>query len=160
MQIQFIVDWQVQLSRNLRLTAVNLKDLTSFYKDSLDIIHNRSNELFSKDWNNVEKNPIWAALWVKTINARQKGWWYYKKPSNNPWILRWTWRLQTDITKKYDNTWWVFAFNAPYAIYHHQWSWKLPKRAIIDLSNETNTKIIKALQKKINDDIKIFWKQK
>jgi len=159
MQIKFEVNWQIQLSRNLRLVAINLKNLKPFFEKSLDIIKERTDEVFEKEWSNVEKNPKWRKLTPRVEKARIKRWWYYKKTPNNPWILRWTWNLQENITKEATNKNWVLIYNAPYAIYHQNWWLNLPKRAIIDLSNKVNDKIIKTLQMKINNDIKIFGKQ-
>ena len=50
-------------------------------------------------------------------------------------------------------------FRDPKAIYHQEWSSKLPKRPIIDLDNATNVKIVKSLQVKIENDIGIFNNQ-
>lgn len=152
MQIKFEINWQVQLSRNLRLAWVKLKNLTPFIKDALDIVDNRSKQIFNNAWLNVEKNPIWAPLKTKTIEYKKKKYW-----STTPLVN--TWRLKNDIVKQASNNQWFLLFKSPYAIYHQEGGKYLPRRAIIDLDNATNRKIIKALQNKINEDCKIFGKQ-
>lgn len=158
-QIKFTINWEVQLSRNLRTLAVNIKNMWEFIKEAVEIVEDRSNEIFKSEWKNVEKNPKWAPLANSTQTARDKRYWYYKKAPNRPWTLRWTWRLQEDKTKRLLNNSWTLSYNAPYAVYHQDWWPNLPKRAIIDLSNATNEKIVKALQKKINKEIWIFGTQ-
>lgn len=158
-QIDFEVMGEKQLSRNLRVLVSNVANMQWFYKDSIDIVHNRSNMIFKDQWKNVEKAPKRERLAIRTQKARDRRRWYYKRTPNKPWILRRTWRLQSDITKEVTREYWLFKYNAPYAQYHQEWSTKLPKRAIIDLSNKTNTEIVKAMQKKIQEDIWIFWLQ-
>lgn len=159
MQVTFSVNWQVQLSRNLRLTAINLADMTPFYKDAVDIVHDRSNQVFKAEWSNVEKNEKWVPLKPKTLIARSKRWGQYKATPNNPATLRWTGKLQDNIKKTILSSGWKLEYLQPYAIYHQDWWKNLPRRAIIDLSNATNNLIIKALQKKIQKDVGIFGKQ-
>lgn len=158
-QIDFEVMGEKQLSRNLRVLVSNVANMQWFYKDSIDIVQNRSNKIFKDQWKNVEKAPKRERLATRTQQARDRRRWYYKRTPNKPWILRRTWRLQSDITKEVTREYWLFKYNAPYAQYHQAWSAKLPKRAIIDLSNKTNTEIVKAMQKKIQEDIWIFWLQ-
>lgn len=159
MQLTFIVNWEKQLSRNLRIFAVNIWNLQPFFKDSVDIVHERSNSIFKSSWSNVEKSPTWKPLSQSTLKARSSRKGYYRQSPSSPWVLRWTWKLQDNISKSFTKTSWKLEYLQPYAKYHQNWWKKLPKRAIIDLSNSTNALIIKALQKKINDDIWIFWRQ-
>lgn len=153
------VNWDVQLSRNLRVLANNITDYSDFFKDALDIVQKRTNDMFTAQWKNLEKSSNWKDLSQTTLVARSSRQWYYKNAPNNPWVLRWTWRLQEDVAKIVGNTSASITWKAPYAEYHQEWWWRLPKRAIIDLSNETNNKIVKALQSKINRDIRIYEKQ-
>ena len=159
MQISIKINWVTELSRNLRVTATKIQDFTPFIKDSLDIMKDRTDEIFKNQWNNVEKAPVWKALKSSTVMARNWRHWYYKQTPNNPWILRWTWNLQDNVTKEVWKNKWTLSYNAPYANFHQDWWGKLPKRAIIDLSNKTNELIIKAMQKLINSITKIFWRQ-
>jgi len=159
-QIKFTVNGEVQLSRNLRVAAKSIQNMSTFIKEAVWIVEQKSDSIFSQQWRNVEKSPTWKSLAASTLAARARRSWYYKQsPAWNPWILRWTWRLQKDRTKTVTDKMWTLTFNAPYAIHHQEWWRKLPKRAIIDLDNNTNTKIVKALQKKINESIWIFWNQ-
>lgn len=158
-QITFDVTGEKQLSRNLRVLVSNVANMQWFYKDSIDIVQKRSNEIFKDEWQNVEKSPERKKLADRTQKARDRRRWYYKRTPKKPWILRRTWRLQSNITKDITRTYWLFKYNAPYAIFHQTGGWRLPKRAIIDLSNKTNTQIVKAMQEKIQKDIWIFWLQ-
>ena len=159
MQISISVSWEQQLSRNLRVFADSLTNLKEFYEQAIDIVKRRSDDLFSAQGSNVEKWPKWRWLAASTEKARINRRWYYKKSPSNPWVLRWTGRLQTDITTTANDRYWSLEFNAPYAWYHQSGWWNLPKRPILDLSNETNTLIMKALQEKIQRDIWIFGLQ-
>ncbi len=159
MQIKFDIDGDVQLSRNLRLAVVKLSNMKEFHEDAIEIMDKRSDDLFKKKWRNVEKNPKWKPLASSTKKARANRTWYYKKTPNNPSVLRWTWNLQDNRTIKSNQNFGSMQFNAPYAVYHQRWGKNLPQRAIIDLDNNTNTKIIKALQKKVQKDLKVFWLQ-
>lgn len=158
-QIAFSVSWQQQLSRNLRVLVQNIADMEWFYNSAIDIVEKRTDEVFAWRWQNVEKNPSWKALAFTTQDARARRMWYYKREPNRPSIMRWTWRLQEDRKREVHKDHGMLAFNAPYAQYHQSWWWRLPRRAIIDLDNKTNAEIVRAMQKKINDDIGIFGLQ-
>jgi phage gpG-like protein len=134
--------------------------LKPFFVEAVDIIKERSDELFENNGSNLEKWPSWAALSSGTTNARNKRRWYYKQSPSRPWVLRWTGRLQDDVTKTASDTEWGLKFNAPYAWFHHKWGGKLPKRRLIDLNNKTNEKIVKALQKLIHTQLQIFGRQR
>lgn len=159
MQLTFTVNWQVQLSRNLRTLVTQLPNMGEFFKDALDIVEKRTDEVFASKWSNVEKSERWKDLAPSTKRARERKWWYYKKTPNKPSTLRWTWRLQEDRTKIIERDRAIYQHNAPYAIYHQEWGWRLPKRAIIDLDNRTNQEIVRAMQSKIQRDIWIFGTQ-
>lgn len=92
--------------------------MEEFYKDALDLIEARSDELFAQRGQNTEKAEKWKPLASRTNKAREKRWGYYKKTPNKPSVLRWTGRLQTDRTKTIEKNRAIFEFNAPYAIYH------------------------------------------
>jgi len=159
MQLTIDVQGQRQLSRNLRLFADELHNLGDFYKEAIDIVKARSDSLFADKWANVEKWPKRKPLAASTNNARENRRGYYKNAPNKPSVLRWTGRLQDDTTTTINDRYWSFEYNAPYAVYHQEWWRNLPKRPIIDLSNETNTLITKALQNKVQKDIWIFGLQ-
>ena len=158
--IEFEVEGAVQLSRNLKMAAVKLKDMKSFHASAIRIVGKRSDMLFKKAGSNTEKSPKWKKLSSQTKKARKKRWGYYKKEPNNPSPLRWTGRLQDDRQIIVNNKFGSIEFKAPYAKYHQKGGKNLPKRAIIDLSNYTNTKIMKALQEKINKDLGVFGLQR
>lgn len=153
-QLSFTVDGDKQLSRNLRLFVDKIENLKPFYQDAIEIVKTRKDAVFSAQWSNVQKGPKRAALSSSTLTARGRGRGYYKNAPNNPGILRWTGRLQDDTTTTITDRYGSFEMNAPYAIYHQRGWGKLPKRPVLDLDNETNAEIVRALQKKINSDIK------
>ena len=159
MQITISINWDVQLNRNLRVFADSLKNMSDFYNDAIDIVKERTNAIFSAKGSNVEKWPKRKPLSASTEKARLNRRWYYKNSPNSPSTLRRTGRLQTDITTTVNDRYWSLEFNAPYAWYHQSGWGKLPKRPTLDLSNETNDKLVKKLQEKIQRDIWIFGLQ-
>jgi len=159
MQLAFEVDGVIQLSRNLRVSAVSLAQMEEFHEESTDIIEERSDSLFKKRGRNLEKSNKWKGLSKGTKTARANKWGYYKQEPNNPSLLRWTGNLQDNKTKNFNSMFGELSYNAEYAIYHHKGSGNLPKRALIDLSNSTNTLIVKAMQRKIERDLGVFGSQ-
>lgn len=160
MQVTFSVDWIIELSRNMRLVASGMwESLALFHKDAITIVKDRSDELFKNYGSNVQNWPTRKPLSPTTLKMREKRTWYYKKSPNNPWVLRWTGNLQNSAVKSSDKNEWSLTYTADYAIKHQRWDW-VPRRKIIDIDSATSTKIIKALQKIVNEKIGIFWKQK
>lgn len=158
-QIKFSVNGDVQLSRNLRVLATKVANLKGFLGNALDIVEKRTDEIFSNKGSNVKKNPKWKPLSKSTLKARENRWGYYKKTPKNPSVLRWTGNLQDNKTKAVTNRMGMLAFNASYGIYHQQGRGNLPRRAVIDLSNEVNAAIVKSLHGKIEKDIGVFGVQ-
>lgn len=159
MQISFNVNGQQQLSRNLRVAVTQLPKMKEFFQEACDIVSEKSDSLFKAQGTNVEKNPKWKNLAPSTVKARQMGWGYYKNKPSNPGILRWTGKMQESKTITVTDQAGKLEFQAPYAIHHQEGGNKLPRRAVIDLDNTTNTKIVKAMQKKIQEDLGIFGLQ-
>lgn len=159
MEIKFRVNGQTQLSRNLRVLATSLPNMKDFFNDAIDIVEEKSEAIFSSKGQNVEKWPKRKDLSPSTKKARDRRWWYYKNPPLDPSTLRRTWRLQNSKKKTVDNLRGIFEYTAPYAQYHQSGGWRLPARPLIDLDNSTNDKIVKAAQKKINDDLWVFGRQ-
>lgn len=159
MQISFEVLGAQQLSRNLRVLATNLKDTKGFFNDSLDLIKDKSDEIFSSKGGSLKNYKKWQALSNSTLRARQNRSGYYKKAPNNPSELRWTGNLQDNVSRRVGNDFGRIVWNAPYAIYHQTGGGKLPQRAIVELNPQTNAEITKLLQSKIQKDIGIFGRQ-
>lgn len=159
-KIAFEVQWDKQLSRNLRVAVSNLKNLKPFHKEAITIMEKKSDKIFSTKWKNVQKSPKWKPLASSTKKARDKRRWYYKKSPNKPSTLVWTWKMKKKRKRIANNNFWSFEFTDRVAQYHQKWWKHLPKRALIDLDNKTNTILVRALQTKINKDIKIFWFQR
>ena len=161
--LELVIDGQIQLSRDLHILADKTQNMEAFYRKAIGIIEERSEDIFRQKGKNVTKSPKWEALDPKTVKARKKRWGGYKaKPATGVGVhdtLIWTGNLKNNKTKEFGANYGSLTFNAPYAIYHHRGGKNLPKRAIIDLSKETNTLIVKALQNKINNDIGNFGRQ-
>ena len=153
MEMRWSVNGDVQLSRNLRVFVTNLSKMSEFFADAVWIIENKSDQIFKQTWSNVEKNPKWSPLAASTLKARANRWGYYKNAPASPSVLRWTGRLQSDRTKVINDKLGSLTFNAPYAVYHQEWSNKLPRRAMIDIDNQSAADMVRALQSKINKDI-------
>jgi len=157
--IKMSINGDVQLSRNLRVLANDLKELKPFYKEAVEIVKKRSDDVFKTEGKNIKKSNKWEWLSSTTKTARANRWGYYKKTPNKPKAMRWTGNLQDNTTEIATKAFWLFKFNASYAIYHQKGGKTLPKRALIDLDNTTNAKITKALQKLIYKQIWIFNRQ-
>lgn len=158
-QLTFNVQGHKQVSRNLRVFAKELGDLREFFAEALEIIGARSDELFTSEGAKVQKANTWAPLAASTIKARSKRWGYYKATPSRPSVLRWTGNLQENRTVMVQATKGTLTFNAKYAVYHQGGGGSLSRRVVIDLSNPTNTMIVKALQKLIHEKVGIFGRQ-
>lgn len=158
-EVSFEVDGEKQLSRNLRVFARNMKNTQRFNKEAIDIVEQRSMEIFEKQGSNVKKAPVWKGLSDRTLKARRERTGYYKRPPSNPKILRWTGNLQNSRKKRATKQNGILEFTAPYSGFHQRGGGKLPKRVIIDLDNKTNAEIVRSLQKEINRQIGIFGLQ-
>ena len=164
-QMKFSVDGHVQLSRNMRVFAEDMKQMHEFFRDAIDIIEARTDQIFAAQGNNIEKAGSWAPLSPKTLKARERGWGYYKQTPNRPSMMRWTGRMQDTKNKNINDQFGELSFTARskkgfnYPAAHQAGSGNLPQRVIIDLSNPTNELIVKALQEKIQRDMGIFGRQ-
>ena len=159
-QLQFSVSGNVQLSRNLRLFAKEIKNLREFFEEAIGIIEARSDNVFSSQGSNVEKANPWPPLAASTLKARERRWGYYKRAPSRPSTLRWTGNLQDSRARSFSDSYGRLTFSAPYAAYHQDpRGGNLPRRVIVDLSNPTNTEIVRALQGKIQRDMGIFGRQ-
>lgn len=156
--ISLSVDWEIQLSRNLRLFADSLKNMEWFYREALDIFEDRKKEIFSGKWASTSSGA-WKALAPSTEKARERGRWYYRRSPSRPSMLRRTGNLEDSIATTVTSSYWIWEMKAPYAAFHQRWWWYLPKRMVFDIASSTKTTIVKALQKKINADLKIFGLQ-
>lgn len=84
MEMKFVVNGEVQLSRNLRVLVQNVANLQGFFGDALGIVEKKSNQIWATAGANVEKNPKWKGLAPSTQKARERRWGYYKKAPSNP----------------------------------------------------------------------------
>lgn len=53
----------------------------------------------------------------------------------------------------------ILEFTDEKAMFHQKGGWRLPQRAVLDLDNNTNTQIVKAMQEKIERDLGVFGLQ-
>lgn len=158
--ISFEIQGAKELSRNLRVLSGSLSNLSQFYKESIDIIKERSDNIFSSAWSIVEKWEKWRALSPNTLNARAKRQWYYRQtPTSGAWPLVWTGNLKNNVTKEITNSYWKLQYNEKYAKFHQSGGGRLPQRKIIDVDNQTGSKIVKALQWEIQRQSPIFLRQ-
>lgn len=70
--ITFTVNGEVQLSRNLRVAARSIQNMSTFIKEAVEIVEDKSDAIFDKQGVNVEKNPTWKNLAASTIAARER----------------------------------------------------------------------------------------
>ena len=157
--VNFNVQGVTQVSRNLRVLAKDITNLGEFYGDALDIITARSDSIFAVAGANVQRAGVWPPLAASTIKAREKRWGYYKRSPSRPGVLRWTGNLQENKDRHVSDRGGRLTYRAPYAIYHQDGGGHLPRRVVVDLSDETGMQIVKSLQAKINRDIGVFGRQ-
>lgn len=74
MQIQFSVNGDVQLSRNLRVLVTQLSRMSEFYSEAIGLVADKSDRIFKNAGMNVEKSPTWKTLAPSTLRAREKRW--------------------------------------------------------------------------------------
>ena len=159
-QMQYEVDGIMQTSRNLNLMIDNLDNLWDFYEESIDLIEERTDELFKSKWKAVQKGEKWAALKDSTEKARAMRRGYYRKqPTSNPGPMRRTWNLQESRTRTIWSVEASLTLDAYYAVYHHRGDGNLPERSLIDLDNDTNAELVRILQKFIWENIWIYGRQ-
>ena len=160
-ELTFKVSGDKQLARNLRVLARDLGEIPSeFFKEALEIIGTRTDEIFASEGSVVQKANTWAPLAASTIKARTNRWGYYKRSPSNPSTMRWTGNLQQNRTLTITATKGTLVWNAPYAVYHQKpGTGGPPRRVIVDLSNPTNKLIIGSLQRLVNEKIGIFGRQ-
>lgn len=158
MELKFTVLGHKQLSRNLRILAKDIHSLREFFQAAVQIVEERSNELWATEGSVVEKANPWPPLAASTIKARQNRWGYYKRTPSRPTTLRWTGSMQDTRARSFSDKYGRLQFTDPKAMYHMKGG-RVPRRVIIDLSNPTNALIVKALQEKVQRDIGIFGRQ-
>ncbi len=72
--MRWVVNGDVQLSRNLRVFVQNIAELQSFFGEALDIVEHKSDQIWATAGSNVEKNPKWKGLAPSTQKARERRW--------------------------------------------------------------------------------------
>lgn len=159
--ISFTVDGVTELSRNLRI-AIGEVDvvLDNFASSALDIIKERSDELFENEWSNVQNGDPWKPLAPSTLKARERKRWHYKNtPSGTPGVLSWTRNLRDNVTKTIGSNEGRLKWNADYAPKHQQGDVRTPRRKFVDIDRTTAEKIVKELQKELLQQVGIFGRQ-
>lgn len=153
------VDGYKQLGRNIRRIAKDIKEMRPFFDSAINIVTTRSDAIWAMEGGNVEKAPSWRPLSAKTVKARERRWGYYKRTPSRPGIMRWTGNLQENRERHVSDQMGRVTFKAPYAVYHQRGGTDLPRRVIVDLSEETDMELHKALQLHIHKAIGTFGQQ-
>lgn len=138
-ELKFQVDGWDNLIRSLWDFENDVWDLKEEFSAALDIIQDWVDQNFKREQSDTEWR--WTNLTEPVLKARARRRWNYRAAPNNPWILRWTGRLQESVTKTAEDMRWVIEYTAPYARYHNIWWKKIPKRKFLELSPETKHKI-------------------
>lgn len=138
------LEWWDRLSRRIEGVDTMLSNLQPFFRDTVDLLKKKSDEVFSTKW---QRLLWWRWAWLSssTTKARVNRRWYYRRQPNNPSVLRWTGNLQDNVTKKSTKDYGQLIFNAPYAWYHHVGRWQR-RRKLVELDPKTNAEIIRILQ--------------
>ena len=160
MYISISVDGLNEFVRNLRIKSEGIREgLEEVHGTIVDVVKDRTDELFEKEGSDVQNGPPWKPLSASTELSRKKRTGYYRNEPDNPGVLRWTGRLQNSAVKTKSKKQGTLEYTAPYAKYHQRGGGRLPRRKIIDLDTKTNEKIVKAIQKVINDNLGNFGRQ-
>jgi len=161
--LEFQLEGQKVLSRNLRILADGVQDMQKEFKEIWKTIE--SSAVSNFDTEGSEGGGKWKSLSPSTVKARQKKTWYYKKASNGAnatWpILQWTWNLKRSFTQDPGKMQVVVWNKAPYFKYHQQKNrkGKLPRRLILELKQRDKLNIVSIIGKGLNKKIKNFGKQ-
>lgn len=148
-----IISWG-NISRQLEWFMSKAMKRENYRDDVLDTMEKIKDKNFSSEWRQNVINPKWAPLSVWTALARAKRTWYYKRPSNRPSMLRWTGNLQDNIKRVKSQYSCQMIFNTQYAIYHQDGKWA-KHRALFEFNPSVKAEIMRAIQKKFNEEIGI-----
>lgn len=161
--LTFEIEGEKVLSRNLRILADGIKDMSKEFREIWNLIESSAKSNFENEWS--EGGGKWKSLSPATIKARRKRQWYYKNPPSGAsatWpILQWTGTLKNSFVKKPGKMEVSVGNKAPYFKYHQRKkrSWKLPRRLILELKQNDKRDIVAIIWKGINERIKNFWRQ-
>lgn len=159
MKLEFKFEGEKLISRNFRILADDITDMSSEFRAVWKRLIQWVNDNFKQEWTQTGK---WQNLASSTEMARSRKWGYYKRAANAPQILRWTGQLQN----------WFFAENwklesrvsnnVPYFQYHQTRFWarlNLPRRIMLDISTKTQLDVTNILAKGINKRVWNFGRQ-
>lgn len=161
--LEFQIEGQKVLSRNLRILADGVQDMKNEFKNIWNLIEGSAKSNFESEGS--EGGGKWKSLSAATIKARQKRSWYYKKSPSGAsatWpILQWTGTLKNSFEKTPGKMEVTVGNKAPYYKYHQQKnrSGKLPRRLILELKQNDKRDIVAIIWKWLNKKIKNFWRQ-
>lgn len=146
-----LVNWG-NISREFEWFINKITNFQDYWDGVLDIMEEEKDKNFKTEWANMQitwrRNPLSPT----TQKLRAQRSWYYKNPSNKPWILRWTGNLQEKIARK-KNAWsCAMLFQMPYAIDHQAWKWRM-KRPLFEFSPKVKAEIIRSIQTEFNKRI-------
>jgi len=160
-RLEFELEGQKVLSRNLRILADGVKDMQTEFRQIGDLIEGSAKKNFENQGS--EGGGKWRPLSAATVKARQKRTGHYKKaPSgagaNGP-ILTWTGNLKNSFIKKPGKLEVAVGNTADYYKYHqskNRKGGKLPRRLILELKQNDKRDITAVLAKGLNKKIRNF----
>lgn len=157
--LKFNLEGQELLSRNFRILADGITKMRPEFWQIGESIITGVNKNFSSTGTELQK---WAPLAASTKQARANRTWHYKKAPNKPSLLRWTGKLQDGFYKEVWDLQVVVTNDVPY-FKHHQTRFrsgkKLPRRVMLDMSQQVKLEVTNIIAKGINKRIGNFWKQ-
>lgn len=142
--LTFQVQWWDKISRVLQDMNVVVTDMSQPMEQAIEIIQEWVDENFKREWSRTEWKR--KELSKATQKARANRWWWYRQSPNNPWILRWTGRMQENVEKLVRRNYGSIQRKTEYAKYHQWWRW-VPKRKFIDLNNDIKREVTRIFQK-------------
>jgi len=149
-----IVSWW-NLSRQLEKFIWTALKRPNYWDGVLKVMEELKDENFNTEWSWLTINPRRSPLSVSTVRARKQRSWYYRQSPSRPKILRWTWNLQDNISYIKDSTYCAMKFNAKYALFHQDWSWRM-RRSVFEFNPKVKAEIMRAIQKQFDEEVGIW----
>jgi phage gpG-like protein len=147
MQLQFNIEGEMQLSRNLEAIAANSRDWTQAFEQASDYLMNIfENDVFDTEGQAIDEQ--WDPL--SKAYALQKA---RKYPDKG--ILEATGAMRNSFWKQIDSTSMTIGNSAEYFKYHqsNQPRSKLPRRVMLKLTNEMKAEIVRKFQEQYFADL-------
>lgn len=158
--LEFRVDGEKVLSRNLRIIADDVWDMQKELWQIGELVRVSARENIDRWWS--ETGGKWKPLSQRTQEMRAKGRWYYRNaPSgasaSGP-ILKWTWKMQNAFKSEPESLQVTISNPTLYFKYHQSKerdSGRLPRRLMLELSQTDKMQAMSILAKWLNK--KLAW---